>query len=57
MRERRPGSFMLTLMAEDERHPLRARAWEAEYGFGVWTRTNGAVLYTGGTSYVSPTIT
>lgn len=57
MRERRPGLFMLRLMAEDERHPLRARAWESEYGIGVWTRTNGAVLYTGGTTYVAPTIT
>lgn len=57
MRERRIGSFMLRLMAEDERHPLRARAWEAEYGIGVWTRTNGAVLYTGGTTYTAPVIT
>jgi hypothetical protein len=57
LRERRPGLFMLRLMAEDERHPLRARAWESEYGVGVWTRTNGAVLYTGNTSYAAPTIT
>jgi hypothetical protein len=57
MRERRAGSFMLRLMAEDERHPLRARAWEAEYGISVWTRTNGAVLFTGNTSYTTPTIT
>lgn len=57
LRERRPGMFMLRLMAEDERHPLRARAWEAEYGIGVWTRTNGGVLYAGGTTYTAPSIT
>jgi hypothetical protein len=30
---------------------------EAEFGVGVWTRTNGAMLYFGGTSYTDPTIT
>ncbi|MGK2898625.1 MAG: hypothetical protein ACSLE9_08040 [Burkholderiaceae bacterium] len=47
----------LLLVAEDERHPLRARTWERRHGFGVWNRTAAAILYTGGTSYVVPTIT
>ena len=29
---------------------------EAEFGIGVWTRTNGLVHYTGGSSYTDPTI-
>jgi len=57
LRERNPGSSGLQIAAEDEAYPLRAQTLEAEFGVGVWTRTNGAVLYTGGTSYVSPTIT
>lgn len=57
LRERAPGSSGLQIAAEDEAYPLRARTLEAEFGVGVWTRTNGAVLYTGGTSYVTPTIT
>ena len=57
LRERNPGSSGLTIAAEDEAYPLRAQTLEAEFGVGVWTRTNGAVLYTGGTSYVAPTIT
>lgn len=57
LRERTPGSSGLQIAAEDEAYPLRARTLEAEFGVGVWTRTNGAVLYTGGTSYVTPTIT
>jgi hypothetical protein len=47
----------LQIGAEDEAYPLRAQTLEAEFGVGVWTRTNGAVLYVGGTSYVIPTIT
>ena len=57
LRERTPGSGGLTIAAEDESHPLRARTLESEFGVGVWTRTNGAVLYTGATSYAAPTIT
>jgi hypothetical protein len=26
------------------------------FGFGAWTRVNGAVLYTGNTSYADPTL-
>jgi hypothetical protein len=57
LRSRNPNSWGLTIAADDEVHPLRARVVESEFGVGVWTRTNGAVLYTGGTSYTAPTIT
>jgi hypothetical protein len=57
LRERSAGSSGLQIAAEDEAYPLRARTLEAEFGVGVWNRTNGAVLYVGGTSYVIPTIT
>lgn len=57
LRERESGSSGLMIAAEDEAYPLRAQTLEAEFGVGVWTRTNGAVLYTGGAgTYVSPTI-
>lgn len=46
----------LRLIAEDEAHPLRARSYEREHGFGVWFRTNGAVLYTGGGTFTDPTL-
>lgn len=36
--------------------PLTAEYMEAEFGIGVWERTNGAVLYFGGGSYAVPTI-
>jgi hypothetical protein len=57
LRERMAGSSGLQIAAEDEAYPLRARTLEAEFGVGVWNRTNGAILYTGGTSYSTPTIT
>jgi hypothetical protein len=56
-RERRAGAGNLVVAAEDEKYPLRARTLEAEFGFGVWNRTNGAVLYTNNTTYTAPTIT
>lgn len=37
--------------------PLVAEYMEAEFGMGVWNRTNGAVLYWGDTTYADPTIT
>lgn len=37
-------------------HPLVAQFMEAEYGIGVWTRTNGAVLYFANATYADPTI-
>jgi hypothetical protein len=38
--------------------PLQADYMESEFGFGVWTRTNGAVLYhaAGAVAYVDPTL-
>jgi hypothetical protein len=54
MRVRNNAMGNLQPFYEDEVHPLRARAWGREYGMGAWTRTNGAVLYIGGTTYVSP---
>lgn len=56
-RTRDGGSGNLELVFEDENHPLRARVWEREFGVGVWTRTNGAVLDTAHSSYTAPTIT
>jgi hypothetical protein len=47
----------LHVIYEDEVHPLRARGTGRTFGFGVWNRTAAAVLYTGGGSYVTPTIT
>jgi hypothetical protein len=46
----------LRLAASNIDYPLYVDFMEAEFGLGVWTRTNGLVLYTGGSSYVSPTI-
>lgn len=55
-RERRAGLGNLVIAAEDEQYPLRAETLECEFGFGIWNRTNGAVLYTGGGAYVEPSI-
>jgi hypothetical protein len=46
----------LRIAATLNTHPLYAQYMEAEFGVGVWTRTNGAVLYFGGGGYVNPTI-
>lgn len=46
----------LRIAFENADYPLYAKDMEAEFGIGVWTRTNGFVHYTGGASYVSPTI-
>lgn len=45
----------LRFAAELDAFPLHAEVMEAEFGFGVWNRTNGAVLYTGGAAYADPT--
>jgi hypothetical protein len=55
MRERRPGAGDLLLVADDETHPLRARAWEREFGIGVWNRTGAAVSYVANATYATPT--
>lgn len=46
----------LRIAAEIDSFPLHAQYMEAEFGVGVYNRTNGAVLYFGGTSYANPTI-
>lgn len=57
MRTRPTGGGDLTLVFEDEEHPLRARTYEREFGVGVWNRINGAALYTSNATYAAPTIT
>lgn len=47
----------LRIAATNAAYPLYAQYMEAEFGVGVWTRTNGAMLYFGGSSYTDPTIT
>jgi len=56
LRERNAGAGGLQLVADDEAYPLRARTLESEFGFGIFTRTNGAVLQTSATTYTMPTI-
>lgn len=46
----------LRIAAELNTFPLIARYMEAEFGIGVWTRTNGAVLYFANATYADPTI-
>jgi hypothetical protein len=53
-RERQGGQGDLVLAVEDENYPLRARAWEREFGLAVVDRVSAAVSYAGGTSYVDP---
>lgn len=47
----------LNLVYEDERHPLRARSYERQFGIGVWIRIGGAVLQFSNGAYQIPTIT
>jgi hypothetical protein len=46
----------LRIAAELDLYPLRADYYEADFGIGVWSRTNGAVLYFASGTYASPTI-
>lgn len=46
----------LRIASQFDSYPLYAQFMEAEYGMGVWTRTNGAVLYFAGVSYTDPVI-
>lgn len=46
----------LGLEYEDERMPLHAKAWQRQYGVGVWQRVGGAVLQFSNGSYQNPTI-
>jgi len=54
LRERRPGSFGLHLVADQELYPLRAQGMENNYGIGVWNRPNGACQQVNATSYTVP---
>lgn len=56
-RQRPQGGLQgLRIVAEINDYPLIAKSMEAEYGFGVWNRTAGSILYTGATSWANPTI-
>jgi len=46
----------LRIAATLDTFPLVAQYMEAEYGIGVWTRTNGAVLYSASGTWADPTI-
>lgn len=46
----------LRMAAEFENHPLHIDFFEREFGVGVWTRTNGAVLDFVNGSYTDPSI-
>jgi hypothetical protein len=57
-RRQRAGAAVtgLRIAAELDAYPLHAQYMEAEYGLGVWTRTNGAVLYVGNTTWADPSL-
>ncbi len=57
LRTRNGAAPTLDVVSQFEHYPLQAEYMETEYGFGVWTRTNGAVLYFANATYASPTIT
>jgi hypothetical protein len=50
------GNGNLTLVAEDDRFPLRAETSEREFGISAWNRAKAAVLYTANATYAAPTI-
>jgi hypothetical protein len=52
----REGGSNLQIAAQIEAQPLQADYMQAEYGFGVWNRTAGGVLYFANATYASPTI-
>lgn len=49
------GSPALRIVAEIPSYPLFAQYMASEFGFGAFTRTNGAVLYLGDSTYTDPT--
>ena len=56
----RPGAGDLQLVSEFADHPLQARAYEREFGVGVYNRVGAAVLFIdagSGGAYVAPTLT
>ncbi len=46
----------LRMVSQIPTYPLYAQYIEAEFGVGVWTRTNGAVLYFANEAWADPTI-
>lgn len=46
----------LRIAATNSAFPLYAQYMEAEFGVGVWNRTNASVLYWGNTTYADPTL-
>jgi hypothetical protein len=46
----------LSLVADLDRHPLHARAWERQLGIAPWNRVGAAVLYTANATYAIPTL-
>ncbi len=57
-RQRSGGALQgLRIAATNAAFPLYAQYMNADFGVGVWTRTNGACLFFGNTSYADPTIT
>ncbi|HEY7195525.1 MAG TPA: hypothetical protein VH439_17410 [Gemmatimonadales bacterium] len=46
----------LAIAAELDMYPLHAQYMETEFGVGIWNRTNGAVGYYNGATYVDPVI-
>lgn len=58
MRQRTATSLQgLRIAAELPLYPLYAKYFEAEYGIGVWTRTNGVAVHFANATYQSPSIT
>jgi hypothetical protein len=57
-RTRTGAPINLSTVATNVLFPLQADYMESEFGFGVWSRTNGAVLYhaAGAVAYVDPVI-
>jgi hypothetical protein len=47
----------LRIAATNSAYPLYAQFLESEFGIGVWTRTNGAILYFANATYADPAIT
>ncbi len=57
-RTRDGGGITLDTVGTNVLFPLQADYMESEFGFGVWNRTNGAILYHAGGAgaYVDPTL-
>jgi len=56
-RQRNQSSLQGLRFASDlDAYPLHARVMEAEFGVGVWNRTNGAVVYFGNAIWSDPTL-